>query len=283
MVNGDDPMNFSPAGYNLNRSEAFKKYNDYLNTLEGTHTDSELINAREEILKLYYYELLILQSSIKIWEKLMNDPDLNFRRQLCAKIYNLKYSHFVEALDLSDGAISNIFRKSTLPEEPRSSLLSVMMNHPWQLINRKEPNPYSYSNDSEYFEKGVSKQVELSELSDEISEAKSICGYIITDAQTLFQHESALVVGRWVSSYPEFDYFEFYLNYEPLIDKVLRVAVLKLFPKAKYLITTYRPFKPLGKRAMWVIFPKDESLPTYYGILHELREYRDNTEFHNLK
>ncbi|MFC6232562.1 hypothetical protein ACFQI7_32790 [Paenibacillus allorhizosphaerae] len=277
-------MTFNQASYKMNRDETFRLYNSYLDSIQNKNTkESELVKARVEILNLYYYELLILQSSITHWETLLSDPDLNFRRKLCLKLYNLKQVDVEAFLDLSDGAVSNLFNKSSMPVWPRPFQLSVLFNHPWQLINNLDPDPNSYRESPEYFHAGVSERIHLQSLSEERSKVKTVRGYVITDSQELFPGESGPVTGRWVTTYPEFDYFEFHLNYEPMVHKGLREAILHYFPAAKHLITTYRPFKPLNKRSVWAIIPKNEVLPSYLGMVHELKEYRENTEYHSLK
>lgn len=284
MVSGDDYMKLNPIMYKINRNEVHENYNIYLiETQKIEPVKSAVVKARNKILNLWHYELLILQSSKEHWEKLMKDPSLNFRRELCANLYRLERTNIMEELDLSSGAVSNLFNESTNPKWPRPFQLSVLFEHPWQLVNYEIPDPYSYSESPEYFEERVSKKIHLNDLANERSKVLSIRGYVIINAPELFQEESTALTGRWVTTYPEFDYFEFHLNYEPIIDKLLREALLKLFPMAKYLFTTYRPFKPLSKRALWVIIPKNESLPSYEGMLHELKEYRENTEYHRLK
>lgn len=285
MVIGDDDMFFNPRNYELTRADVIQHYTNYLYLIENSHiSEWDLERAKAAILKLDYNELLILQSSKERWEKLMYDR-LDFRMELCNLLNNLNRSHIMSELNLEAGAVSHIFnlKIKTMVKWPGPFQLSVIWNHPWQLINKKNPDPNSFLESPEYFEEGVSRQVELMDLSKERSKVTYISGYVIPDAQTLFQHESAPVPGRWVTTYPEYDYFEFLINYEPLVDKELREKVLRIFPLAKHLVTTFRPFKPLNKRAVWVIIPKDESLPTYGGMLQELKEYRDNTEFHTLK
>lgn len=281
---GDEHMTFSPLMYKINRDEIIEHYKSYFTIRSSDNAlDSELAEARNLILGLWHYELLILQSSKEQWEELMNDPSLKFRRELSTKSHKLQRYDIMQSLNLTSGAVSNLFNESTLPKWPRPFQLSVLLNHPWQLVNYDLPDPYSYSESPEYFDDKVSKKIQLKQLFDEISNVSSISGYVITDAFELFHQESGAVTGRWVTTYQEFDYFEFHLNYEPLVDKVLRESVLKLFPQAKYMITTFRPFKSLDKRSIWVIIPKNETLPSFEGMLHELKEYRDRTEFHTFK
>ncbi|XEC95679.1 hypothetical protein AB6A23_03645 [Paenibacillus tarimensis] len=271
MVIGDNQMTFNRRNYKLNRDDVIQLYSEYLKETQNNAVDWNLVRAREEILKLDHNELLILQSSVEHWEKLMGDRDLNFRRELCAKLYNLERTNFMAELNLSEGAVSNLFNKFTMPVMPRPFQLSVLLNHPWQLINKTDPDPYSFAESPEYFNEGVSKRIHLEDLADEQPNVRSICEYVIVDAQNLFQEESAAVTGRWVTTYPEFDYFEFHLSYEPLIDKMLRASILYYFPLARYLITTYRPFKPSFKRSVWVIIPKLFQVTDIEGSLIILR------------
>lgn len=283
MVIGDDDMIFSPTSYKMTRADTLRLYENYEQTiaLQGVD-DWQLFQTKNELLFLNYNELLIIQSSFEYWNKLMNDSDLNFRRSLLTKLYNLMRSDIMEELGITEGAASNLFNNATFPKWPRPFKLSILLNHPWQLVNKVIPDPFSYGESPEYFEKGVSKQISLVQLSDERTKVKSINGYVILDSYSLFQHEPTPITGRWVTTYPEFDYFEFHLNQEPLVDKVLRKQILRLFPQAKYIITTFLPCKP-AKRALWTIIPKNEALGSYQGMLHELKEYRDQTEFHILR
>src|SRR5690606_7727406 len=114
----------------------------------------------------------------------------------------------------------------------------------------------------EYFNPGVSKRIDITEILSERNRIKSISGFVVLNPQLLFQQEDA-VTGRWVTTYPELDYFEFHLTYEPLMDRALKKAIVSLFPNAKYIVTTFRPFKPESYRSFRVVFPKNESLFTY--------------------
>jgi hypothetical protein len=284
MVIGDDNMAFDPVLYKTNRSEVHDYYNKYMNTIQGVNpVNSEVVIARNKILDLCHYELLILQSCKEQWETLMNNICLNSRRELCAKLQNLERAHISKVTGLTSGAVSNLFNSSTLPKWPRPFHLGVLFNHPWQLVNYKVPDPMSYFESPEYLEAKVTKKVSIRDLMIERNTVSSISGYVVMDSTDLFKKESKPAVGRWVTTYPEFDYFEFHLDDEPLIDRALRETVLKLFPLASYIITTFRPFKPIHKRALWVIIPKNENLPSYNGMLHELKQYRELTEYHKLK
>ncbi|OMD92780.1 hypothetical protein [Paenibacillus odorifer] len=277
-------MTFNPVMFETTRSEVHQHFIEYERASQlYKQQDGVVVTAKNKILEHWYYELLILQSTKKYWEILMSDPSLNFRRQLCAKLYNLQRVNFEEELNLTSGAVSNLFNGSTMPKWPRPFQLSVFFNHPWQLINYGSPDPYSFQESPEYFEEKVSKKIPLSDLSNERTRVSSIRGYVIVDAQKLFPQESSVITGRWVTTYPEFDFFEFHLNSEPLVDNVLRADLLKFFPLAEDVITTYRPFKPSVKRALWVIIPKNKTLPSYAGMIHELKVFREYTEFHALK
>jgi hypothetical protein len=212
----------------------------------------------------------------------MNDPLLSFRRRLCTRLFNLSGTKIGIELNRSSGAISNLFEDDTLPQWPRPFQLSVLFDHPWQLVNKTNPDEYSFFESPEFFEDGVANRIEIWSLMDDLSKVKSIRGYVITNPGEMFSDKSSPITGRWVSTYPEFDYFEFHLNSEPLIDNKFRKGILEIFPTAKYVLTTYRPFKPVHKRSLWVIIPKNKSLGSYQGMLHELKEHREKTEFHSL-
>lgn len=282
MVNGDDQMTFNPESYKLNRKAVIPVVENYFNKLADTNlSNAKLLEIQETVLELNYHELLIIQSSIECWEKLMYDPDVNFRRMLCLKLFNLKQVNIMQELGISDGAASNLFNKATMPDMPRPFQLSILFNHPYQLINLKNPVKDSFRESPEYFYHGVSKSIGIKELPAERTNVTSIRGYVITDPQVLFNKESDRISGRWVTTYHEFDYFEFHLNNEPLIDKELRKRICELFPQAKHLVTTFLPFKR-NFRSLWVIIPKGKSRNSYIGILHELKVYRDQTECHSL-
>lgn len=222
MVIGGDPMSFNQESYELTRSDVLIKVNDYLEELRHNNENIlsfEMSVKSEEILNLKYNELLILQSSIEQWERLMNDSELKFRRMLCAKLYNLTGSDISIEFGRTSGAISNLFNKDTLPKWPRPFQLTVLFNHPWQLINKINPDKYSYPESPEYFHNYVADRIELKDLGDERAKVKSIRGYVIINAGEIFPQESEAITGRWVITYKEFDYFEFHLNHEPLIDK----------------------------------------------------------------
>jgi hypothetical protein len=283
MVIGDYMMKFNPTSYKLTRSDIlslFKKY-DAMTSLGDV--DKWAINqCKSELLSLHYNELLILQSSLEHWNKLMSDHDLNFRRFILAKVYNLTRSHIVDELSITDGAVSNLFNNATLPKWPRPYQLSILMNHPWQLVNKVNPDPLSYRESPEYFQGDVSKQISVMKLRDERSNVKSICGYVITDPASLFLNEYEPITGRWVTTYQEYDYFEFHVTKEPIVDRPLQSEIQKLFPQAEYIYTTFLPYKPL-KRAVWIIIPKNKNLGSYYGMLHEFKRYRKETVFHSLR
>ena len=284
MVIGDYMMKFNPTSYKLTRADIlslFKKYEAMISL--GDDVDKWAINqCKDEIRSLHYNELLILQSSIEIWNKLMSDSDLNFRRFILAKVNNLTPSNIKDELAITNGAVSNLFNKATVPKWPRPYQLSILMNHPWQLVNKVYPDPISYEEWPEYLQGGIPKQTSILELFDERSNVKSISGYIITDPALLFPDESGPITGRWVTTYLEYDYFEFHVTKEPIVDMPLQTEIQKLFPQAEYIYTTVLPYKP-KKRAIWIIIPKNKKVGSYYGMLHEFRRYRKGTEFHSLK
>lgn len=276
-------MTIGQEDYSAYRSSPVQIIKEYLDAVKLADVrQSELTSRKAKILDLDYRDLLIAQSSTERWEKMMNDPDIYFRRALCKKAYRLTDTDIMRALSLSSGAANNLFHLSDMPKWPRPLQLGVLFNHPWQLVNKKDPDEYSYSEATEYYYSGVAKRIHIKNLGYERPSVMSIAGYVITDPQELFPQECSPVTGRWVTTFPEMDYFEIHLNHEPLMDKVTQKRILNVFPIANDVITTYLPFRP-KKRSLWIITPKKGRMNEYFGILNELTEYRDKTVHHSLK
>ncbi|MGO4548093.1 hypothetical protein AB4Z29_25230 [Paenibacillus sp. 2TAB23] len=275
-------MEFNQNNYKTNRTAVHDVYKKYLKLMQSPHSNRHILaEAREDILSLPYYELLIMQSSLVRWETLMNDPNLYFRRALCAATYNIKQNDIAIELGISEAAVSRFFNEDKMPKYPKPFLISVLLDQPWQLINMKTPDFDSFKSSPEYFYPGLLKQVDIKEINKEREKTRSISGFKILNPQVLFHQETDAIAGRWVTTYPELDYLEFHLAYDPLVDHVLRDAVASRFPQAKYILKTFRPFKPNYNRVFRLIFPKNESLFSYPGMIHELK-YRDKTELHVL-
>ncbi|MGE7057262.1 hypothetical protein ACQKI4_32435, partial [Paenibacillus glucanolyticus] len=100
-----------------------------------------------------------------------------------------------------------------------------------------------------------------------------------TDAQRLLEQAGPLTTGRWVTTYPELDYFEFHLPNEPVLHKAKRKDILNAFPFATHLMTTYTRFR--SERSLWVMGPKPGKQQEYQQILMEL-EFRDQTIVHEI-
>lgn len=271
-------MGFNRNNYNTNRTAVHNVYEKYLNLIQSPHSNShKLVEAKEDILSLPYYELLIMQSSIKRWETLMSDPSLYFRRSLCAATYNIKQNDIAIELGISEGAVSRLFNEDKMPKWPKPFLIGVLLDHPWQLNNMIEPDTDSFRISPEYFYPGLLKQVDIKEINKEREKTRSISGFKVLNPHVLFQRETGAIAVRWVTTYPELDYLEFHLTYDPLLDHVLRDTISNFFPQAKYILKTFRPLKPNYDRAFRLIFPKNESLFSYPGMIHELK-FRDHTE-----
>ncbi|MEC0269698.1 hypothetical protein [Paenibacillus anseongense] len=240
-----------------------------------------LIKAKKALKRLDYRDMLILQSSEKNWLTLMNDPDMYLRRIFCKNLYNLSESDLMDVLNIQSGTANNLFNLTSMPVMPRPFQLAILFNHPWQVVNKKNPDEFSYSAPTEYFFEGVAKRDHIKDLNNERFIVKSIDGYVITDPQEIFPLESSPITGRWVTTYREVDYFEFHLRHEPVMDKATQKKILNAFPFANDVIVTYTPFRP-EIRSLWVMIPKNERMDEYLGILHELAEYRDKTVHHKL-
>ncbi|TJY42670.1 hypothetical protein E5161_07415 [Cohnella pontilimi] len=276
-------MTIDQKHYQLFRIEPLRIVNDYLNAAQRANVrEAELSVKREAVKKLSYRDLLIVQSSSELWHQLMGSLDVQMRRWVCKNLYKLSEPKLMKELKFSKAAAHNLFDDTDWPERPRPFQLGVLFNHPWQLVNEKNPDAFSYSESAEYFITGAAKRTNIQELAAQRAQVISIAGFVITDPQELFPQESSPVTGRWVTTYPEMDYFEFHLSREPLLDKNTQKKILNVFPVANDVITTYTPFRP-NKRSLWVMMPKAGRMNEYHGILNELIEYRDATVHHRLK
>ena len=270
---------------NIFRMEPIKLVNQFLNIKKELDKEvnieernrKQLHALKNKIKKLPYQDLLIIQSSNVLWEELMHNSDFHFRRFICKRIANLTEIHLMEALNYSSsGAANQLFNITNIPDLPRAFQLGVLFGHPWQIVNKKDPDELSYSSFSEYFYHGVAKRINIRTLGNEQSNVSGIAGYVITDPQELFRQEFAPITGRWVTTYHEMDYFEFHLSSEPFLDKETRMRILDVFPEAKDIIRTYIPFRPDFK-ALWIMIPKPGKEIEYNRIRKELVEYRYET------
>ena len=84
-----------------------------------------------------------------------------------------------------------------------------------------------------------------------------------------------LPTGRWVTTYPEMEYFEFHLPTSPLF---IKRDIRNAFPFATHLVTTYTI--PIG-RSLWVMGPKPGRHQKYQQILMEIDSW-DLAEFHEI-
>ncbi|MEI2400107.1 hypothetical protein [Paenibacillus phytohabitans] len=240
---------------------------------------AKLKSIKRKLCRLDYMDVLALQNSIELWHLLMNDPDLYFRRTLCRKLFNLSEPDVAEALGYSAiraGAAHNLFNSSGMPHWPRPFKLSILLNHPWQLVNKIAPEEFSYSSPSEYFDPEVTKKIYIKDLFREKTQVRSIAGFVILNPQELLPLELPPLTGRWVTTYPEMDYFEFHLNHEPILDKAFKKRILSVFPFAKDAITTYVPFRS-KMRSLWIMMPKVGREQDYNGLITEFKGFRDAT------
>lgn len=255
------------------------------NSSDLKQLQAKLKSTKRKLCRLDYVDVLALQNSFELWHALMNDPDLYFRRTLCRKLFNLSEPDVAEALGYSAtraGAAHNLFNSSGMPHWPRPFKLSILLNHPWQLVNKNDPEEFSYSSPAEYFDPGVAKKIHIKDLSKERAQVKSIAGFVILNPQEVFSLETPPVTGRWVTTYPEMDYFEFHLHHEPVMDKALQKRILNVFPFANDVITTYVPFRS-NMRSLWIMMPKAGREQDYKGLITEFKGFRDATVHYQLR
>lgn len=268
-----------------NQFDEFQKYRaDIIQTVENylqeekSKTEKSKNSLRQEIKSLTYRDLLIVQSSEERWSLLMSDPNIFFKRQLCARSFNLTEMNIAKNLDITPPAAHNLLNHAWKPKLLlRSFRLAIMFNLPWQLVIEKDPVELSYRQCAEYLLNGAAKRSSIEELYREKENVISISGYVISNPYHLFEQEISPITGRWVTTYPEMDYFEFHLTHEPILDKKAISQILNAFPYANTILTTYTPFRP-EKRSLWVLIPKsDKKMTDLNNIIKELRDYRDKT------
>lgn len=260
------------------RSEPIKKASQYLLAVTNKEKDTIKNNLRSILTKLNHQDVLMIQSNKSLWEQLMLKSDYHLRRILCKKLFNLNESHLMDALSYSSGSANQLFSKTGIPDLTRAFQIGMLFGHPWQMLNKNTPDELSYSSFSEYYYHGVAKRINFKTLGNEKSNVKSITGYVITDPQKLFRQELTPVTGRWVTTFPEMDYFEFHLTSELLLDKQTLKKILSVFPEANDVVGTYIPFRP-QHTALWIMTQKPGMESQYNRIKKELAEYRYKTAF----
>jgi hypothetical protein len=289
---GGDAMNTTNKYAGVYQSHVRSLVDEYIAAMHKLESardvkilQTKLKSVRRKFGRLDYTDVLVLQNSSELWHLLMNDPDLYFRRTLCKKLFNLSEPDVAEALKYSAtsaGAAHNLFNSSGMPSWPRPYKLAILLNHPWQLVNQEDPEAFSYSEHAEYFDPRVAKKIHIMELCNERTLVRSIAGYVILNPQELFPLEMPPVTGRWVTTYPEMDYFEFHLHHEPVLDKATQKRILNVFPLAIDAITTYVPFRS-NMRSLWIMMPKVGRKQDYKGLITEFREFRDATVHYPLR
>lgn len=270
-------INMKKDDFIVNRDDIIQIADDYLEYEKGIKEKGKA-SLRKKIISLNYREILILQSSEKRWFLLMSDPNIYFKRKLCAGLYNLVARNIAENIGVKTTAAHNLLNNTNGPKTlMRSYRLAIMFNHPWQLVIEKNPVKLTYREYAEYLLDGVAKGIIIKEIYKEKENVDTISGYVIFNPNTLFEQEISPITGRWVTTYPEMDYFEFHLSHEPILHKKAINQILDAFPNTSTILTTYTPFRP-EKRSLWVLIPKsDKFMSDYNNIIRELRDHRDRT------
>ena len=224
--------------------------------------------------------MLIIHSNRNLWEQLLSDPDPIFRRQLCVQLYKITQEQIAHNVSGSTKTGFSLINHTMRPDNLITFILAIMFNVPWQIIVEKEPVEYSFKEYTEYYLDGSAKRISIEALYKEKDRVvRNITGYVITDAQRLFEQAGPLTTGRWVTTYPELDYFEFHLPNEPVLHKAKRKEILNAFPFATHLVTTYTPFR--SERSLWVMGPKPGKQQEYQQFLMEL-EFRVETDIREI-
>lgn len=251
--------------YSLYRAEPLQQAQKYISS-----DDSQKKGELKRYLKvLKYKDLLAIQSNRRLWEQLLLDPDPLFRRQLCSHAYKITQEQIAQNISGSTKTGFALINETLKPDNFNTFVLAVMFNVPWQIIIEKKPVEYSFNQYTEYFLDGSAKRISVEALYQEKDRvSRNIVGYLIIDAQHLLETAGPLTTGRWVTTYPELDYFEFHLPNEPVLHKAKRKEILNAFPFATHLVTTYTPFR--SERSLWVMGPKPGKQQDYQQILMEL-------------
>lgn len=264
-------MSNNSNDYSIYRAEPLRKAQKYI-----SNNDSQKKGELKRYLKsLKYKDMLIIQSNRNLWEQLLSDPDPIFRRQLCVQLYKITQEQIAHNVSGSTKTGFSLINHTMRPDNLITFILAIMFNVPWQIIVEKEPVEYSFKEYTEYYLDGSAKRISIEALYKEKDRVvRNITGYVITDAQRLLEQAGPLTTGRWVTTYPEMDYFEFHLSSEPVLHKAKIKEILNAFPFATHLVTTYTPFR--SERSLWVMGPKPGKHQEYQQILMEL-EYRELT------
>lgn len=251
--------------YTLYRAEPLQQAQNYI-SIKDPQKKGEL---KRYLKSLKYKDILIIQSKRSLWEQLLRDPDPIFRRQLSTQLYKITQKQIAHSLSCSTKTAFALINHTIRPDNLITFILAIMFNVPWQIIVEKEPVEYSFKEYTEYYLDGSARRISFEALYEEKERvSRNIAGYLITDAQRLLEQAGPLTTGRWVTTYPELDYFEFHLPNEPVLHKAKRKEILNAFPFATHLATTYTPFR--SERSLWVMGPKPGKQQEYQQFLTEL-------------
>ncbi|MFC4808794.1 hypothetical protein [Paenibacillus sp. GCM10023250] len=262
--------------YPLYRAEPLQQAQNYI-SIKDPQKKGEL---KRYLKAMKYKEILIIQSNRSLWEQLLRDPDPIFRRQLCTITYKITQEQIAHNVSGSTKTGFSLINHTLRPDYLITFILAIMFNVPWQIITEKEPVENSFKDFTEYNLDGSAKRISVEALYEEKDRVgRNIAGYLITDAQRLLEQAGPLTTGRWVTTYPELDYFEFHLPHEPVLHKAKRKEILNTFPFATHLVTTYLPLR--SERSLWVMGPKPGKLQEYQQTLMEL-DFRDETDIREI-
>ncbi|MFE9278712.1 hypothetical protein ACQKLN_24935 [Paenibacillus glucanolyticus] len=262
--------------YQIYRAFSLQEAHNYI-SIEDSREKGEL---KHYLKSIKYKDMLILQSNRSLWEQLLRDPDPIFRRQLSTQLYKITQEQIAHSVSCSTKTGFSLINYTMRPDNLIIFILAIMFNVPWQIIVEKEPVEFSFKEFTEYHLNGTAKRISVEALYEEKDRVgRNITGYLITDAQRLLEQAGPLTTGRWVTTYPELDYFEFHLPNEPVLHKAKRKDILNAFPFATHLMTTYTRFR--SERSLWVMGPKPGKQQEYQQILMEL-EFRDQTIVHEI-
>ncbi|MGF9913348.1 hypothetical protein ABEX47_19705 [Paenibacillus ehimensis] len=257
--------------YPLYRAEPLQQAQNYI-SIKDPQKKGEL---KRYLKAMKYKDILIIQSNRSLWEQLLRDPDPIFRRQLSTQLYKITQEQIARSISCSTKTSFSLINHTIRPDNLITFILAIMFNVPWQVIVEKDPVEYSFKEFTEYYLDGSAKRVSVEVLYEEKDRiGRNIAGYLITDAQRLLGQAGPLTTGRWVTTYPELEFFEFHLPNEPVLHKAKRKDILNAFPFATHLVTTYTPFR--SDRSLWVMGPKPRKQQEYQQFLMEL-EFRDET------
>ncbi|MBT2293718.1 hypothetical protein J7E73_32425 [Paenibacillus albidus] len=151
------------------RSDPIKKASQYLLAVTNKEKDTIKNNLRSILTKLNHQDVLMIQSNKLLWEQLMLKSDYHLRRILCKKLFNLNEYHLMDALSYSSGSANQLFSKTGIPDLTRAFQIGMLFGHPWQMLNKNNPDELSYSSFSEYYYHGVAKRINFKSLGNEKS------------------------------------------------------------------------------------------------------------------